>query len=211
MTAFIIRELWKGKSLTRAYLNLHLRGVRFRGRTIDLGAGRDQNYLAFHPDSRAVERLDVKLGAQVDFETDALPLPNAAFETALLFNVLEHLFDPAHLLADTRRVLRLQGTLQGFVPFLMRYHADPHDYVRYTDEALVRILARAGWSEMVVTPLGEGPFIAALQQVLPCFPRPLRPLFFVLSLCLDRMFLRLRPYAKAAYPLGYFFSAIRGA
>lgn len=211
MSLFIVRELWRGKSVTRAYFNAYLRTMQFEGRTIDIGAGSDPDYLALNPSARSVERLEVKLGATVDFETDRLPLPDGAFKTALLFNVIEHLFDSSHLLIDIQRVLEPEGTLQGFVPFLMRYHADPHDYMRYTDEALLRLLARAGWGNIVITKVGGGPFIAALQQIIYCFPRFLRPFFFGLFLLLDTVFLRLRPYARGQYPLGYFFKAVRGS
>ncbi len=201
----IFREIWQGKSVARAYMNAYLCEVRFEGTILDIGGGRDTKYLSFHPDVLRVETLDAKAGHEVDFEKDRLPFADASYDSVLLFNVLEHVFNYRHLIAETKRALRAGGTLHGFVPFLIKYHPDPHDYFRYTKETLLRLLREEGYADIKVTEVGGGPFIAAAHQIVQVFPRILRiPIFFYL-LVLDKALCYIRPKNHEFFPLGYYF------
>jgi len=60
--------------------------------------------------ARGVEAL------QADFDTGPLPVPPGSFELALCLDVLEHLFAPAHLLAQIRAALAPRGRLLVAVP-----------------------------------------------------------------------------------------------
>lgn len=191
----------------RAYMNTRLASVRFVGRILDVGGGRDTRYLSFHPDVIRVETLDAKAGHSINFEADPLPMDDGSYDTVLLFNVLEHVFNFAHLLSEARRVLARGGTMHGVVPFMVRYHPDPHDYFRYTEETLRRILGDAGFSDVQVESFGGGPFVAAAHQFLQYFPRILRVPVFMCFFIIDGVFVRLRPHSRSFYPLGYYFSA----
>jgi len=54
----------------------------------------------------------------IDFRVmDAdIPYPDASFDVVLVVDVLEHVDDPAHVIAEIARVLRPNGRLVGFVP-----------------------------------------------------------------------------------------------
>lgn len=49
-------------------------------------------------------------------EGAALPYPDASFDAVVLFDVLEHVPDPAGMLAEVARILRRGGRLLAFVP-----------------------------------------------------------------------------------------------
>jgi SAM-dependent methyltransferase len=70
------------------------------------------------------------------------PVPDAAYDTVLCSEVLEHVSDPWSGLQEIRRVLRPGGVLLLTVPFLARLHEEPHDYFRYTEHALRATLGR---------------------------------------------------------------------
>ena len=211
MISFILKELWQGKSIARSYMNAELQRRRFVGRTFDLGGGKDSSYLSFHADGSRVETFDVKAGQVIDFETDALPVEDGTYDTVLLFNVLEHVFNYQHLLDETIRITKHGGEFHGFVPFLVEYHPDPHDFFRYTEETLHKLLTRAGWREVDVVAVGAGPFVAAVQQLTKSFPWILRIPLFLLFWLPDALFLKLRPDARRKFPLGYYWNAKKGS
>jgi SAM-dependent methyltransferase len=63
------------------------------------------------------------------------------FDVILCLNVLEHVFDFRPAFANLHRALRPGGTLVVFVPVFYPLHDEPHDYWRYTEHALCRLLS----------------------------------------------------------------------
>jgi SAM-dependent methyltransferase len=175
--------------------------------TIDIGGGRDASYLPSMPKATDVvfTTFDVKAGAQINFETDALPAMSNTYDTVLFLNVLEHIFNHQHLVNEVVRVTKPGGTIIGFVPFLMWYHPDHHDYFRYTDEALEKIFTTAGVTKISIEPIAYGPFIAAAQMISQSFPRFLQPITFTIFYVVDSAFLWWRPKRGQNFALGYFF------
>lgn len=195
----------------RIYLNRTLSTVTLRGTTLDVGCGSDVRYLDFMPraEGMQMEVIDHKKGSPIDFEKDALPYASDAFDTVIILNVLEHVYHYPHLTAEVARILKRGGTLVGYTPFLVRYHPDPHDFFRYTNEALERILREAGLQSIRVMPVGEGPFTAAVNIFVLSIPRVVRIPLALLALVLDRVFIRVRPHARTTYALGYYFTATK--
>lgn len=206
---FLATEIWKGKSLLRATLNFRLKQEFLKGRILDLGSGGSDRYSTTIPreEHSLYELFDVKQGVVVDFEKDALVYPSSTYDTVLLFNVLEHLFNYANLLKEIKRIKKTDGIFIGYVPFLHWYHADPHDYFRYTHEALERILTEVGFKDIVIEKIYRGPYTTAFQIVHPTLPRILRPIFFAPLYLFDVIFSRLRPKGAERYVLGYYFKA----
>ena len=112
---------------------------------LDVGAGRGdfadlfegRNYLA----------LDVYPYPEVDIVCDLTrsnPFRAASLDTILLMNVLEHVYDTHALLASLVEMLKADGTLLIAIPFLVKMHQEPVDFVRYTHYALERMGAEHG-------------------------------------------------------------------
>lgn len=204
----------RGRTLLRAAQNLDVsRYVTLRGDCLDLGAKSAASSYYEH-----ATREDDAILTCSDFYSSApdlsqinlaepLPVSDDSYDTVLLFNVLEHIFDTRLLLAETRRVLRPGGTLYGVVPFYQRYHPDPSDYWRFTHVALQRLLAEAGFSAAKIRPHGCGAFTVSAHQWSSALKfRPLVFLSWWASFGLDRMLGRFRD-TNNAYYLGLFFEA----
>jgi SAM-dependent methyltransferase len=88
--------------------------------------------------------------ADVIASADALPVEDAGFDMVLLLQVLEHVPEPAAVLAELHRVLRPGGTLVLTAPLTWELHELPHDYYRYTGPGLEHLLGAAGFADVVV-------------------------------------------------------------
>lgn len=205
--SFLVKEIWKGKSVIRSFLNLRLRKETLTGKTIDIGGGKNADYIAFMKRSEDVDLInfDIKAGAHIDFENDSLPSLDGTFDTVLFLNVMEHIFNYQHIANEVVRIIKPGGQLIGFVPFLMWYHADHKDFFRYTHEALAIILRNTGAKNVTIEPVALGPFTAAAQMLTQIFPKILATPLFVSMYILDTIFLYLRPTQKGRYALGYYF------
>lgn len=205
----IIKDIWNGKSITRAYLNQRLKTETLQGKTIDIGGGKNADYISFmkKTDDCELVTFDIKSGATVDFETDRLPAEDGTYDTVLFLNVMEHIFNYQHIANEVVRITKPGGQLIVFVPFLMWYHPDHSDFFRYTDEALEKIFRTAGIDEISIQAIGGGPFIAATHMFVSYTPRLLRPLFFGPFLFLDKLYFLFKRKHGVTHQLGYFFVA----
>lgn len=208
MYLFLLKQVCRrGGSVHRAFLDYHLEQLKLEGDILDLGSGKHDMYRDFIPrdKERKYDIFDNKRGEGfIDFEKDTLPYQDGSYDTVLLLNVLEHIYNHRHLLQEVRRVKR--GRLVGSVPFIKWYHADPHDYYRYTHEALERILAECGYTDISIKPLVLGAYCTAFEQVRPTLPRILWPFMFSLCYGLDAIYRRLRPTNSQRYVLDYLFT-----
>ncbi len=206
-----IRFLLKGQTLARILMNEALSRETLRGKVVDVGGGRNPDYFNFFKKDGVVqiEPIDVSLSG-IDFETDALPYSNDSVDTVIACNVLEHVYNYSFLLGEMSRILKPKtGRIIGFVPFWVGYHPDPHDYFRYTHEALKRILDEAGFGEICISTIGGSPIIANFNTVVLSVPRIIRPLLYFPYAALDQIFLFLRPQSTKRNPLGFVFSATK--
>jgi SAM-dependent methyltransferase len=89
--------------------------------------------------------LDIGVGPNIALAGDAalLPFIDAIFDSVVLQAVLEHVPEPERVIAESLRVLKPGGHIYVEMPFLQGFHADPHDYQRYTLEGLRLRLAGA--------------------------------------------------------------------
>ena len=204
-----LRETLQGKSVIRIFMDQRLRDEILHGKVLDLGSGEHNAYRDIAPMAHDADyvAIDRQSDIHIDFETDPLPYSAATFDTVLLLNVLEHIYNHRHLLREAKRVKKGDGNLIGFVPFLMWYHPSHRDYYRYTGEALERILVDEGYREIRVETLYSGPYLSAYQMIYPTIPRIVRPLVFSIAYWLDLAFRSLRPVGASRYALGYFFTA----
>ncbi len=185
-----------------------------KGKVVDIGGGRNPAYFNYlQKDERgktavSIEALDASISG-IDFEKDILPYQNSSIDTVLLCNVLEHVYNYRFLLGEILRIMKPSAQMIGFVPFWVGYHADPHDYFRYTDECLHRIFSEVGFKNIRIVRIGRGPLLGNFNTVVLSLPRFLRPILFLLYESADRIFVWLRPNSVKRNPLGYLFVAER--
>lgn len=140
---------WYANGLLARGVEAMARGLA-GARVIDVGCGVQpyrgyfagfQRYVAFdsplHPDSGA--------GADVFGDATALPFAGACADAVLCTEVMEHVPDPAAIIAEVRRVLAPGGHLILSVPFTWHIHDEPHDYWRFTEYGLRLVLERGGF------------------------------------------------------------------
>jgi SAM-dependent methyltransferase len=192
--------------MLRILMNRSLGDETLRGKVVDIGGGRNPDYFDYFKKEGdiMVEPIDGSLSG-IDFETDAVPHADGSIDTVILCNVLEHVYNYEHLLAEVRRIMKADGQLIGFVPFWIGYHPDPRDFFRYTKEALERIFKDVGFSDARIRAIGGGPILANFNTIVLSLPRFARPLLYLWYAPLDWLFVRLRPRSKARNPLGFLF------
>lgn len=159
---------WLGMRLVNGQVCRRL--PELRGQVLDLGCGRRP----FEADilRHAAGYVGVDWGMtlhelRADIVADLngpLPIPSESFDHVVSFEVLEHLAEPAVMLAEACRVLKSGGELTLSVPFQWRIHEPPWDYYRYTRYGLEHLLKKAGFTDVGIEPLSG--FWAAL--VLKC-------------------------------------------
>ena len=83
-----------------------------------------------------------------------LPFADNTFEAALNVVTLEHVTDPAKVIAELFRCLKPGGRLLLITPLEWEEHQQPHDFFRYTRFGLEHLTARAGFVDIRIEPVG---------------------------------------------------------
>jgi SAM-dependent methyltransferase len=206
----MLSHILQGQTVARVLMNRALGKEILSGLVVDVGGGRNPDYFSYlkHAEGVRIEAVDASLTG-IDLECDPLPYAEGTVDTVLLCNVLEHIYHHTRLLAEIARVLRPGGRLIGFVPFWVGYHPDPHDYFRYTKEALDRLLPDAGFVAVRITPLGGGPVVANYNTLMLSLPKLIHPLLYLGINAVNAVFVWLHPKSRERNPLGYLFTALK--
>ncbi len=130
-------------------------------RVLDAGAGECAYKKKF--DRHCYTGVDLGIGdahwnySQLDAIADliALPFRGASFDAALNIVTLEHVREPAVVLAELCRVLVPGGRLLLVVPHEWEEHQVPHDYFRYTRYGARYLLEKAGFTGIEILPVGR--------------------------------------------------------
>ena len=87
---------------------------------------------------RDIINVDLFAFKEVDIVADARDLPIESQSVDFVINVamLEHVDDPRAVVQETWRVLKPGGEALAYAPFMVPYHAAPHDYYRWTHQGL---------------------------------------------------------------------------
>lgn len=117
---------------------------------LDAGSGRaPYRDLFAHARYETADFLAVKgkTYTEQDYVCDLaeIPVEDARFDHVLLTQVLEHIPEPARVLAELHRVLKPGGTLWLTAPLFYVEHERPYDFFRYTQFGLRHLVEGAGF------------------------------------------------------------------
>jgi SAM-dependent methyltransferase len=66
----------------------------------------------------------------------SLPFADEIADLVILTEVLEHCYSPSQVIQEVYRVLKPGGICIATVPFLYKFHPDPRDYYRFTEQGI---------------------------------------------------------------------------
>lgn len=135
------------KGLYKAISNL---SDNINGRTLDIGCGRKpyrhlfkfSEYIGLEIDT--AENRSSKQ-ADVYYDGNVIPFSDLEFDSIVINQVFEHVFNPCDFLREVNRVLKYEGKLLLTVPFVWDEHEQPFDYARYSSFGMCSLLEHAGF------------------------------------------------------------------
>lgn len=122
------------------FLETHLQKLPAGALILDIGAGRGD--FADLTSQRLTIAIDIYPYPEVDVVCDLTqvnPFRSARFDAVLLMNVLEHIYDTHQMLREITGLLKPGGILIVTIPFMVKLHQTPVDFVRYSQYALERL------------------------------------------------------------------------
>jgi len=133
------------------------------GRTLDIGAGERNRYGDLFSVSEYVT-MDIAEGPNVSIvgSIEAIPAPDASFDSVVCTQVLEHVPHPAKAAEEMFRVLKSGGCALITAPQFNELHEEPRDFFRYTNFGLESLLRDAGFE--VIEQMQRGGFFSMRAQ-----------------------------------------------
>ncbi|KAA3498034.1 class I SAM-dependent methyltransferase [Rhizobium rhizogenes] len=153
---------------------LKSRLANVRGTLIDVGCGEMPFRDLLHPAVQYTgidvpEAISFGMRNNIDiipFDGINIPFPDASCDAVLCTEVLEHVADPASLVAEMYRVLRPGGLMIATVPFAARVHHAPYDFHRFTRFRLSSLFS--SFSSVEVVERGNDITVIANKLVVLC-------------------------------------------
>ena len=131
------------------------------GRLLDIGCGAKPYESVCNVDEYIGIEIDDEgrqnhTHADVLYDGKVMPFEDKSFDSALSSEVLEHVFNPATLLKEVNRVMKMDGMFLITTPFFWEEHGQPYDYVGYTSFGLQHILDENGFAVVEHIKSGNG-------------------------------------------------------
>lgn len=136
----------------RKGLAIHLKDLApyVTGKTLDIGCGakpyeklcKSSEYIGLELDS---EKNIAKKSADCFYNGVNIPFNDTEFDSVMISQVLEHIFNPDRFLGEVNRVLNEKGILLVTVPFVWDEHEQPGDFARYSSFGIRNLLKRNGF------------------------------------------------------------------
>jgi ubiquinone/menaquinone biosynthesis C-methylase UbiE len=110
-----------------------------KGKVLEIGSGNlsYKKYVNFEK----YKTLDIDPRLKLDYLEDKhkTKVPSNSFNTVIMIEVLEHLYNPFLAIEQVHRILKKEGCVIATTPFIHPYHGEPHDYYRFTSFGLKQI------------------------------------------------------------------------
>ena len=193
----VVSQILGGATLTRALFNESIKAYSLSGNVLDLGSkSRSSSYYQYIniDDDCKITFTDLKPGegvTEVDVQ-EKLPFDDNSFDMVLAFHLFEHVYDYRPSVTEIFRILKPGGKFIISMPFMYKYHADPDDYYRFTDSAIVRIWGEGGLHCSAVEYVGEGIYTSFMTTMTrfrspKYLSRVLQGLMYLCTTMLDRV------------------------
>lgn len=130
------RRLLEPYLVTNSKIDETLRLLPPNARVCDVGAGGRR----LTPDTITVDAFWSK-DTDVVSDAAALGIADGVVDCVFCTGTLEHLPDPWAAASEMARITKPGGIIYVDAPFMQGYHADPHDYWRFTQDGLRRLFA----------------------------------------------------------------------
>lgn len=120
------------------------------GKTLDVGCGQkpyEKLFKSAQYIGLEIDTIENRKNKKADYFYDGtiFPFHNEEFDSVVLNQVFEHVFNPDIFLREANRVLKNDGMLLMTVPFVWDEHEHPYDYARYSSFGIKSILERYGF------------------------------------------------------------------
>ncbi|HLP81280.1 MAG TPA: methyltransferase domain-containing protein [Nitrosomonas sp.] len=152
---YLMKRSFLGRFYRRHWLYPRISSF-LAGKALDIGCGIG-DMLAYRANTSGVDvnSFNVEYCRNMGLDAylmqpDVLPFETAAFDSALLDNVLEHIADPEPLLCEIQRVLRPKGSLVVGVPGILGWQSDPDHKVEYDEYSLMECLSQQDFTQVAV-------------------------------------------------------------
>lgn len=124
-----------------------------KGDCLDVGAGMSRYKSMLLQQVTSYTTMDIEAFPGIDVVGDALrpPFPDASFDSIISMHVLEHVKEPWVMIEQIKRMLRPGGIAIICAPFMYPYHADPHDYFRFSEEGIRHLFERVQMNVLVAS------------------------------------------------------------
>jgi SAM-dependent methyltransferase len=97
-------------------------------------------------ESADFEKLDKAYASTYVCDLAAIPVEDARYDAVVFNQVMEHLPEPARVLAELGRVIKPGGRMIYTGPFFYEEHEEPYDFYRYTRFGLRHLFENAGFA-----------------------------------------------------------------
>lgn len=188
------------------------------GSLLDLGCGKVplyECYKQYISDNTCIDWGNTAhKNAYLDLEHDLntkLPLDDEQFDTIILSDVLEHIYQPLVLWREMHRVLKPNGKILLNVPFYYWLHEVPYDYYRYTEHTLRRFAEETNSKIHVLKPLGGileiwGDLVAKISMRIPVIGKGLAIFsqFIMSAISNTGIGKKISEKTGSQFPFGYF-------
>lgn len=135
---------------TGLYSHVKKHALKFSGNLIDIGCG-DKPYENLFANVKKYEGLEITTTVHTSTKADyfydgnTIPFNNETYDSVILNEVLEHVFNPIVLLGEINRVMTHDAKLLITVPFVWDEHEQPYDFARYSSFGLEYLLKNNGF------------------------------------------------------------------
>jgi len=129
-----------------------------KGKILDIGCGKKPYEEYFSPQSQSYIGLEYAKTLHglksVDVLGDSLLLPfkDSSFDSAVSFQVMEHVQEPKKFLSEVFRILKPDGHFLLTTPFIWGEHEQPYDFYRYTRFGLQYLAEKTGFEIIEIKP-----------------------------------------------------------